>query len=156
MKFTIRTIPHEDQAYDTVGDYEYVMHGKPESHIEVFVSNLGDERMEFLVAIHELIEAGLMHFAGIPLRASTDFDIEFEAARNIEGGSFEFRRRRYPGDAEPGDSPDAPYKRQHTIATAAERMLAAELGVDWHEYTQLCEKAGAVDLNHHVANGDSH
>jgi hypothetical protein len=39
-----------------------------------------------------------------------------------------------PKDVEPGDHPDAPYKREHCFATGIERLLAAELGVDWTAY----------------------
>ena len=151
MNIIIKTIPHKEQAYETVGDYAML----PNGVLDVVVSDLGDERMEFLVGIHEAIEAGLMRFAGIPLRASTDFDVLYEAARPDADGwrdttaveaflAMAGEDAPLPTtDSEPGDHPAAPYARQHTIATAAERMLAAELGVDWHAYTVACENAGS-------------
>ena len=39
---------------------------------------------------------------------------------------------------EPGDCPDAPYKRQHCVATGVERIMAAMLGVDWKAYEDDC------------------
>jgi DNA polymerase elongation subunit (family B) len=47
--------------------------------------------------------------------------------------AYEARRKR-DDDSEPGDDPKAPYYRQHQIATAVERLLAVELGVDWGAY----------------------
>jgi hypothetical protein len=37
-------------------------------------------------------------------------------------------------DTEPGDDPRAPYHKQHVFAENIERLLAAELGVDWSAY----------------------
>jgi hypothetical protein len=34
---------------------------------------------------------------------------------------------------EPGDRPDAPYRREHILATNLERLSAAELDVDWFQ-----------------------
>jgi hypothetical protein len=41
---------------------------------------------------------------------------------------------------EPGDAVGAPYRKQHCIATAVERLLCAELGVDWDRYNQKLAK----------------
>jgi len=151
LNIIIKAIPHKEQAYETVGDYAML----PNGVLDVVVSELGDARMEFLVGIHEAIEAGLMHFAGIPLQSSTDFDVLYEAARpDAEGWHDSTAVAAFLAiagedaplptvDSEPGDHPAAPYRKQHTLATAAERMLAAELGVDWHAYTEACEHAGS-------------
>jgi hypothetical protein len=138
----IRTIPHGTQRYSTVGDY--FDHSDVHLNIEVVVSDMGDQRMEFLVGIHEAIEAGLMKFAGIPLQASTDFDVPYEADRDL---ALEASFRRAAGfgcpcditpTSEPGDDIHAPYYRAHQFATAVERMLAVELGVDWKAYEDRC------------------
>ena len=50
------------------------------------------------------------------------FDIAFEANRK-EGD-----------DSEPGDDPNCPCRKEHFFVTSVERLLAAELGVDWAEY----------------------
>jgi len=42
--------------------------------------------------------------------------------------------RREDDDSEPGDSELAPYYAEHQFATAIERRLAAELGVNWDHY----------------------
>lgn len=41
--------------------------------------------------------------------------------------------RKTPGGDEPGDEPKAPYHRQHSIATAFERILAERWGLNWKE-----------------------
>ena len=46
-----------------------------------------------------------------------------------------FEKARKPGNVdEPGDDPKAPYRKQHLIATGVEKLMAAELGVDWKAY----------------------
>jgi hypothetical protein len=69
-----------------------------------------------------MIEAYLAIHADVSPEAVDKFDKAYEAKRK-------------PGDdSEPGDDPRAPYYRQHQIATGIERLLAAELGVDWEVY----------------------
>jgi hypothetical protein len=146
MKITLKSIPHNEQAYETCGDYIEDVDG-----ITILVSEMPDERHMWLVAVHELIEVLLMKDNGIPLQASTDFDIPFEAARensqqivstNTDDGhlEFAFQGRWYPMSAEPGDSRDAPYQREHCLATAVERMLCAAMDVRWAEYEEAVSK----------------
>lgn len=117
MKTIIETIPHKLHRYETVGDY-----WNADGINWVVVSEMGDEKMEFLVQLHEFIEQNLCRFAGISEQSITDFDVSFEA-------------KRAPGNLdEPGFDPAAPYRRQHTIATGIETILCAELGVDFEEY----------------------
>lgn len=119
MRITIQTIPHAQQNYETVGDY---FSDGDDMHIKV--SEMGNRDFEFLVAIHELVEAYLCQKRGITDEEITTFDIEFEAKRK-------------PGDlSEPGDSRDAPYQNEHNLATAVERMMCAALGVSWQDYEQ--------------------
>jgi hypothetical protein len=155
MNISIRTIPHADQLYETVGNYFLIPNETDVARrLDVVVSDLRDWKMEFLIGIHETIESALMLAAGIPLIASTDFDVLYEAARPDEDGwrnsdaVDKFRAVIGPEDplptrdSEPGDHPASPYKRQHCFATAVERLLAAELAVDWEAYTIACENAG--------------
>jgi hypothetical protein len=55
------------------------------------------------------------------------FDMNFEEER---------RQGKHSNEAEPGDDPAAPYRREHFFATNIERLFAAELGVDWSEYEE--------------------
>lgn len=115
----IDTTLHGDQRYPTCGDWQN--HG---NRFRVLVSCLPDWRYEALVGIHELVEAVLCRQAGITQEAVDAFDIA------------------HPDAPEPGLLSDAPYRRQHCIASAIEMMLATELGVDWLEYEKAIEALG--------------
>ena len=118
MKIKIKTIPHANHRYETVGDYWVDDEGTK----YIVVSDMGNEDYELLVAIHELIEQHLCLKRGIKEREITDFDIEFEKNRP-EGNTDE-----------PGDAPDAPYRKEHFFATNIERLISEQLGVDWKTY----------------------
>jgi hypothetical protein len=127
MKIQLETIPHEQQRYPTVGDY-----WEDENGVEqVRVSAMKDWRYEVLVGVHELIELALARHRGISEKAISDFDIAFESSK--EQGSV---------SGEAGDHPLAPYRREHFFATSLERMLAAELDVDWGEYERYIDTLG--------------
>src|ERR1051326_3142742 len=126
MRINIETIPHESQRYPTVGDYWQ------EGDVEqVRISAMEDWRYEVLVTIHELTEMALTRHRGISEQEITDFDI-----------TFENERRNGHRAEEPGDDPHAPYRREHTFATNLERLLAAELNVDWFEYERYVDNLG--------------
>jgi len=114
----IVTIPHEEQRYPTVGDW--VVNG---DNLYISVSKMSDPRYELLVAVHELVEALLCKERGIPQELVDKFDMEYEASRS-----------EWDTTSEPGDAAGAPYKKEHFFATTVERLLAAELGVDWEKY----------------------
>lgn len=118
MKITIETIPHDQQRYPTVGDWMW----EPSGDLTIKVSELGDWRYNALVGLHELVEVLKCKHDGVTQESVDAFDIAYEKARAEDD------------DSEPGDSPDAPYKAQHCLATGIERILAAELGVDWKAY----------------------
>jgi hypothetical protein len=80
------------------------------------------------VALHELIEVTLCEERGITCEQVDAFDKAYE-------------RTRPKGDeSEPGDSPDAPYRKEHFFSTSIERLMAAELGVDWAKYDEAIYK----------------
>lgn len=123
MKIEIETIPHETQRYPTVGDWLWendVLHIK--------VSALSDWRREMLIAVHELVEVILCKHSDVSQESVDAFDIEYEKNRSADDV-----------ESEPGDDPRAPYARQHCFATAVERMLAAEMDVNWSQYADELE-----------------
>jgi hypothetical protein len=88
---------------------------------------MGNARYEFAVVVHELIEEMLCKLRGISEPDIKAFDEAYEAARP-------------EGDvSEPGDSPEAPYQKEHQFATKIERLLCEEMGVDWYEYSKVVE-----------------
>ena len=80
LNIQIKTIPHHFQEYDTVGNYWRDLSGGQEV-LEIRVSRMRDRRHEFLVALHELIEAFLCDWRRIPFGKITRFDVEYEKAR---------------------------------------------------------------------------
>jgi hypothetical protein len=127
MTIHIETIPHHQQRYPTVGDY-WEEDGGTE---QVRVSELPDWRYEALIAVHEMVEMILTKHRNISEEMISAFDIAFE--RDREAGKVL---------GEPGDDPRAPYRREHFFATNLERLLAAELGVDWGAYETLVDGLG--------------
>ncbi len=115
MRINVETIPHEDQRYPTVGDY-----WNEDGVEQVRISKMMDWRYEILVTVHELIEMAITKHRGISERAITAFQVTFKKDRG-SGAAF----------GEPGDQRDAPSRREHFFATNLERLLAAELDVDW-------------------------
>lgn len=119
MNVKIEIIPHDQHRYPTVGDWFF-----EGDDLLIRVSKLSDWKMEMLIAVHELFEVVLCKHDGVTQEATDQFDMEFEKKRSPEN------------EDEPGDEPNAPYVKQHCIATGVERILAAELGVSWKEYEE--------------------
>lgn len=107
--------------YPSVGDYWF---DRETETVQIRVASMGNYYYESLVAVHELCEMLLCQKRHITNEAIDAFDKEFEANRK-EGDT-----------SEPGDAPNSPYKAEHFFATNIERLLAAELGVDWAKYDQ--------------------
>ena len=118
LKISIGTIPHKSHRYESVGDWMEDKKGRR----TIEVSEMKNEDYEFLVALHEMVEQHLCKKAGVLDCDVTAFDVQFE-------------QNRKKGDvSEPGDHEDAPYKREHFIATNVERIVADAIGVDWKTY----------------------
>lgn len=124
MRVTIRTIPHGEHRYPTVGDYA----GSFDTEKTIVVSDMPDRRMSFLIATHELIEAFLCEERGISDEAITAFDV------GVPDDS--------PYADDPGHDPASPYHQEHVFAECVERLIAAELGVNWQDYEAAIEALG--------------
>jgi hypothetical protein len=120
MRILIDTIPHRDQRYPTAGDWQFErgLH-KDEDQLVIHISDLGHYNMNFLLGVHELVEAVLCKHRDVSEAEVDRFDQDPERER--EG-------------IEPGDNMAAPYFAEHQFASGIERLLAAELGVNWVEY----------------------
>lgn len=116
-KIVIEFIDEKEHRYPTTGDYFF-----EGNVLKIRVSKMKDNRHELLVAVHELTEVILTEHDGVSEESITEFDKEFE--RNRTEHSIE----------EPGDDPNAPYKKQHNVASGIERIMAGLLDVDWNEY----------------------
>lgn len=118
MKFTVKVVPHSMQRYNTVGDWQFSTDGT----LHIRVSDYGDWRMVWAVAVHELVETYLCQRAGITEAMVDEFDLAYDENRTPDDTS------------EPGDNPNAPYYKQHQIATKVEKLVCAVLLVSWKAY----------------------
>lgn len=104
----IVTVPAAEMRYDTLGDWRY----PGEWLLIIEVSDAVPENERFLVALHELVEAELCWRHGITQKMVDEFDLGFK------------------GEGEPGDDPNAPYRREHRVAMLVEHLVALEMGID--------------------------
>lgn len=145
---SVETVDHNDQRYDTVGDYRFLG-----TALDLTVSDMGDWRMGIACAVHEIIEASLLVTNKIPEYEVTAFDKEYEDARQAvlsmdretrierEVAIQKYRARwrcdcDITDDSEPGEDVHAPYHREHMFADGIERLVARELGVRWPDYQE--------------------
>jgi hypothetical protein len=126
MFLTIHTAPPSEMRYVTVGDWEYNFldpYIANELRIKVTVVSTGNNKYNFLLGVHELVEAfvyGIQEgFTEEAQHRVDDFDINWTSDNMYD---------------EPGDDPTAPYHFAHRFATVVEHMLAFVLGVDWNAY----------------------
>jgi hypothetical protein len=94
--------------YGSAGDWT--------DHETIIVAEMGNEDAEFLVGIHEAVEAYLCRDKAVTAEDVDKFDMN------------------WTGEGEPGDSFDAPYYQQHQTATIVERILCDALGIRWADY----------------------
>ena len=130
MDIKIKTIPHEEQRYETVGDW-VLKDGRLD---KILVSDMGNEDYEFLVGIHEAIEAYLCTKRGITEQEINNFDIDYEDARESKGKAS--CGCRPTETSEPGHDTHAPYRNEHCFAEKIERMIAKKLKVNWQKYDE--------------------
>lgn len=121
MDIHIKTIPHNEQRYPTLGDYWRANDGKQEMRI----SEIGNDDYAFLIAVHELIEWYITEKRGIKEEDIKAFDEMFEKER-LQG--------LHSNMDEAGFDPRAPYVKEHTFATNIEKQIADEWGVSWEKY----------------------
>ena len=129
MNIRINFIPHNQQRYETVGDWFYDAEGTGDLIINVsndvnFVGVRFDtEDRQNLIALHELVEALLCRRRGITQKQVDEFDMKVWPVVD------EICRE----EDEPGDDPLAPYHKEHRFAMIIEHLMAHELGLFRYE-----------------------
>lgn len=122
----IEIVSQEPSAmrYPTVGDWQWL----PDGSLRVDVASYGGNTAgELLVALHEVVEAFLCQRNGVTQEQVDQFDIS------------------HPELEEPGDNRDAPYHKEHLIATRVEKSAAFAL-VDWDDHESWVKRtADEVD-----------
>ena len=113
----IKTIPHRKQRLHNSDIADYF---ELSEKTVIAVSDLGDDRYNLLVMLHEMVELFLITKAGIPIAEIDKWDCAHPK--------------------EMGDHPFAPYHKFHVMATAIERFAAKQLGISWRDYEQTIER----------------
>ena len=127
FKINVEVIPHNKQRYNTTGDYWTDEKGV----IQFRISKMSKEVYEWLVLLHEMKEFFLVKMTGISEEKIYKFDIKFEEDK---------KKGLHSEEDEPGDEKDAPYYKQHNIATADERELCGLLNIAWKDYEDECNR----------------
>jgi hypothetical protein len=83
-------------------------------------AELEDWRERAALMLHEAFEALLCKHNGVTVAQVDEFDAKFKGENEI--------------DVNAGDESDAPYRLEHTYATAIERVFTGAAGVDWKAY----------------------
>jgi hypothetical protein len=114
MKYKIET--KDVMRYPTCGDYY-----KENDYTKIEIKTQLNEDYEFLIMIHELIEEYLTRKRGIKEQDIMDFDLLWEESDE-------------PKEDEPGNCKYAPYYKEHRFSENIERLICADLGIDWFKY----------------------
>lgn len=115
-EYRINSIPNNKQDYNTVGDYGYLSRNS----YWIRVSRFSTPIYELALACHEMIEWTLCQIAGISNRTILAWD------------------KSHPDEDNPGTLKGCPYRKQHMIAEAAERLIVRLCGGSWKEYGEEC------------------
>lgn len=120
MDISIQVIPNDQHRPGITGaDWFWDEAG----NLHVKVSKLSDWRREIALGMHEAAEAILCKHNGVTQKSVDEFDAKWEKEHPAEKIAA-------------GDQSDSPYRREHGFATAVERILASELGIDWNDYDE--------------------
>lgn len=126
-KITIEVIPHLDQRYNTVGDWQFERDSEGKATaLNVRVSDLDDQKYFILIGLHEAVEALLCEMKGVKEKEVDDFDLTWTPKRVQWNSARE--------TSEPGEDYLAPYYEQHQLAVGIERILASLMWVNWGRY----------------------
>lgn len=130
MNITIKTIPHNKQRYETVGDWWW-----DRTNLHIRISDMKNPIYEWLVAEHEINEALRCKKDGVTQKDVDKFDIEYEKRRKkLLSMNLSKKNRERVLSFEAGLDPKAPYRKQHQGATKIEKMSCRFHGEDWKKY----------------------
>lgn len=138
LSASFAVIPITQMRYVDVGDW--IVHD--DHTLSIIVADTGSRRYNFLIGLHELIEAKLCVRHGIEQSIVDEWDMKYDALRTRRiadwvgmGERVEVAQRVWPES--PGDCPLAPYHREHTFATKIEWLFSLPLLVSWDAYDGL-------------------
>lgn len=93
--------------------------------LQVRVSKLSDWRFEAALMLHEIAESLICKHTGVTVAQVDEWDKHYDKTHEFDLNS--------------GDDPFAPYKKEHTFATAIERIFTGATDVDWLTYDKELE-----------------
>lgn len=143
MKINVEIVPHNDQRYETCGDWFLDSDGV----LQVRISKLSNPCYERLILIHEIVEfllesqkrGGDLSAMEQLVKETDAFDKAYEAARPSDDN-----------ESEPGCEPQCPAYQGHMAASAIENIAAMILGVNYNKYA---EEVGALTQTKGESNG---
>ena len=94
--------------------------------LQVRVSKMSNWRRETILALHEVCEAVLCKHNGVLQEQVDRYDAEY-------------MKRSPETFMNAGDSPQAPYAREHGFASSVERLMATEMDTNWSDYEHELE-----------------
>lgn len=132
----VEVITHSEHRYPTVGDWQFIntVHStiddkgtvtdedntiesiEVDEVLTVRVSKMSDRRYEYLVAIHEIVEALLCKYNGVSEESVDDWDMN-----HLDSG-------------DPANESGCPYWPHHFLAQSIEYNLAVKIETDWEKY----------------------
>lgn len=130
----IESIPHNEQRYDTCGDYFKTKDPYLRKTLQFFTISESKADYEFLILMHEMTEWYLTEKNGILEKDITKFDKTYEKARTK--GIKAPCGCKPTKDSEPGNDKHAPYNKEHIFATKIEKILAKQISVGWSDYNK--------------------
>lgn len=148
LGIVVSVVPQSQQRYRTVGDWTITKHdthgwllglSPTASTIRVTVSETGSWRYNFLLALHESVEAWLCRRHGVTQAMVDTWDTVEWLTIKVMVQHFKYHDedgqcRQALDNDEPGDWPDAPYHLEHMDASRVERWAARLLLVNWRAY----------------------
>jgi len=109
----VDVIPQDKQRYPTCGDWQFNEIGA----LIMKISDMGNPDYEFMVMIHEAVEAWLCRKRGITAEMVDAWDMG--SGKDLE---------------DPGSDAECPYHKEHMLALKIEKMICREMGLDWEAY----------------------
>ena len=94
--------------------------------LQVRVTKMSNWRRETILALHEVCEAVLCKHNGV-------------SQADVDAYDAEYMKRSPDSFMDAGDSPTAPYTREHGFASAVERLMATEMDTNWSDYAHELE-----------------
>lgn len=120
-----RTDDIKDHRYASIDDWTDPLILDDGLMLPFQVADMKNVDYNFLVLLHALVEQYLCYRHGIKDETVTKYDME------------------HLDSDDPGNNFDAPYQKEHLVATDVESKVANALGINWVKYEEAISKTVA-------------